>query len=86
MTAKKLQQIISQGEGLKIEFKKAKNKLPNNLFETVCAFLNKSGGEIILGVDDEKNVEGINENIVEQLAKEIANLSNNQQKLFPTFY
>jgi len=86
LTAKKLQQIISQGEGLKIEFKKAKNKLPNNLFETVCAFLNKSGGEIILGVDDEKNVEGINENIVEQLAKEIANLSNNQQKLFPTFY
>ncbi|MCK5775354.1 MAG: ATP-binding protein, partial [Bacteroidales bacterium] len=39
----------------RVEFKKAKNKLPSNLFETICAFLNKSGGEIILGVDDNKN-------------------------------
>jgi len=85
MTQKKLQYIISNGEGLKIEFKKAKNKLPSNLFETVCAFLNKSGGEIILGVGDDKSILGIDENLVEQLAKEIANLSNNQQKLFPAF-
>ncbi len=85
MIPKKLQNIISQGEGLKIEFKKAKNKLPINLFETVCAFLNKSGGEIILGVDDDKNIIGVDNNSVEQLSKEIANLSNNAQKLFPTF-
>ena len=32
-----------------------------------------------------KKIEGIDENSVGQLAKEIANLSNNQQKLFPTF-
>ena len=49
MTPKKLQNIISQGEGLKVEFKNANNKLPNNLFESVCAFLNKSG------VDDMKS-------------------------------
>ena len=81
----KLQNIISQGEGLTIEFKKAKNRLPNNLFETVCAFLNKTGGEIILGVDDDKTIVGVDEKVVEQLAKEIANLSNNPQKLFPSF-
>jgi len=85
MNTEELLHIIKQGEGLKIEFKKAKNKLPKNLFETVCAFLNRSGGKIILGVDDDKNILGIDENSVEQLAKEIANLSNNAQKLFPTF-
>ena len=81
----KIQDIISKGEGLRVEFKKAKNKLPSNLFETICAFLNKSGGEIILGVDDNKNIEGVDENVIEQLTKEIANLSNNPQKLFPSF-
>ena len=81
----KLQDIISQGEGLTIEFKKAKNRLPNNLFETVCAFLNKTGGEIILGVDDDKTIVGVDDKVVEQLAKEIANMSNNPQKLFPSF-
>ena len=85
MDSKKIQNIISKGEGLRIEFKKAKNKLPNNLFETVCAFLNKNGGEILLGIDDNKNIEGINEKIAEQLVKEIANLSSNPQKLFPSF-
>ena len=85
MIEKKLHKIILQGEGLTVEFKKARSKLPTNLFETVCAFLNKSGGEIILGVDDNKNIDGINKNTVEQLAKEIANLSNNPQKLFPSF-
>lgn len=85
MTSEKLKNIISQGEGLKIEFKKATNKLLGNLFETICAFLNKCGGEIILGVDDAKNILGVNEQLVEQLAKEISNLSNNPQKLFPTF-
>jgi len=54
MTEKKINKIISQGEGLTIEFKKATNDLPTNLFETVCAFLNKQGGEIILGISDDK--------------------------------
>ncbi len=85
MTPKKIKHIIAQGEGLTIEFKKAKNKLPNTLFETICAFLNRSGGEILLGVHDNKTIEGINENSVEQLTKEISNLSNNPQKLFPSF-
>jgi predicted HTH transcriptional regulator len=85
MNTKQLQNIISQGEGLTVEFKKAKNQLPNNLFETVCAFLNRSGGEILLGVHDDRTIEGINENVIEQLTKEIANLSNNPQKLFPSF-
>ena len=33
---------ISEGEGLTTEFKTAKEYLPDNLFETVCAFLNRN--------------------------------------------
>ena len=51
-----IKNILRIGEGLIIEFKKAFKELPRNLFETVCAFLNRQGGTILLGVLDEGNV------------------------------
>jgi ATP-dependent DNA helicase RecG len=81
-----IQQIIEQGEGLTIEFKRAKDQLPANLFETVCAFLNRSGGNILLGVNDDKTIEGVNPAKAETFCKNIANLSNNPQKLFPWLF
>jgi ATP-dependent DNA helicase RecG len=38
MTENDINKIISQGEGVSIEFKKAKESIPANLFETICAF------------------------------------------------
>ena len=81
----KIKKLLSQGEGISVEFKKAENQLPKNLFETVCAFLNRNGGEILLGVDDKNNVIGIDNNNADIFCKQIANLSNNPQKLFPSF-
>ena len=82
---KKIQHLIDQGEGLTIEFKRATAQLPSNLFETVCAFLNRAGGNILLGVNDDKTIEGINPDKAEAICKNFVNLSNNPQKLFPTF-
>jgi len=58
MTQEQVENIIKQGENLTIEFKKAANGLPKSMFETMCAFLNKSGGYILLGVNDDKSIEG----------------------------
>ena len=80
-----IQHIIEQGEGINIEFKKAINALPETLFETVCAFLNRNGGYVLLGVADNKKIIGVEKNIAETLCKQVANLSNNPQKLFPSF-
>jgi len=80
-----IQQLIQQGESISVEFKKARNYLPETLFETICAFLNRSGGAILLGVNDDKTVEGVAPSSVEAFCKNIANLSNNPQKLFPSF-
>ena len=85
MNKVKIQNIILKGEGISIEFKTAYKNLPNNLFETICAFLNRNGGKIILGVSDNKEVLGVDENKIEELSMQIANLSNNPQKLFPSF-
>ena len=85
MNNKKLKNIINKGEGLNVEFKKASKQLPESLFETVCAFLNRSGGTILLGVDDTGNILGVENKSTDILCKQIANLSNNPQKLFPSF-
>ena len=76
--------ILKNGEKIDVELKTAKNKLPSTLFETVCAFLNRSGGHIFLGVDDSKKIVGINPDKVADLRKDFASLCNNPQKIFPT--
>ncbi len=80
-----IRQLLQQGEGISVEFKKAENKLPETLFETICAFLNRNGGIVLLGVADDKTVEGIKPDIADGLVKNLANLSNNPQKLSPSF-
>src|SRR5574344_1990775 len=80
-----INKLLNEGEGISVEFKKAYSELPSNFFETVCAFLNRNGGSIILGVSDDRIIEGVNPNTVDSVCKNIANLSNNPQKLFPSF-
>jgi len=55
----KIIDIISKGEGIKVEFKESKNKLNKDVYDTVCAFLNRSGGEIFLGVKDNGEILGV---------------------------
>lgn len=85
MSAARVRQFLQKREGLRLEFKEAVSELPANLFETICAFLNRAGGDIPLGVADNGTVLGVNEVRAVQLLKEIANLSNNPQKLDPPF-
>ena len=77
--------ILKKGEGLTIEFKKASKELPGNLFETICAFLNRQGGTILLGVDDSGKLIGLDKNKADQLCRNLVNLSNNSEKLDPVF-
>ena len=77
--------IITHGEGLTVEFKTAKTELPGNLFETICAFLNHGGGTILLGVADNKTVVGVDPHKADTYCKDITSLSNNPQKLSPSF-
>ncbi len=80
-----IKELIQQGEGISVEFKRCSRKLPDSFFETVCAFLNRNGGTVLLGVSDDKKIEGVPTDIIEDICKSIANLSNNPQKLYPTF-
>jgi ATP-dependent DNA helicase RecG len=86
MTKQELNNIIHAGEGLTTEFKTCSEKLPKSLFESICAFLNTKGGMVFLGVNDNGEVLGIEKSLLTRFKKEIANNSNNPQKLSPTIY
>jgi ATP-dependent DNA helicase RecG len=83
MTIEQIQEDIAQGEGLHCEFKEAGSQLPRSLFETVCAFLNTDGGTIFLGVKDNGTITGVDPTAMEQMKVDLANLSNNPQKIDP---
>ena len=78
--------IIKASESITTEFKEATNKLPKNLFEIVCAFLNRNGGNIFLGVSDNGKIVGVNETTIINMKKDFVNLCNNSQKIDPTIY
>lgn len=85
MTTESVQMLLQQGEGVTVEYKQARHALPRNVFESVCAFLNRQGGYLILGVDDNGRPLGIDEAAADQLQRDFVTLSNNPTKLQPPF-
>ncbi len=55
-----IETIIQTGEGYNAEFKLKVPSKVKELAEEVCAFANAAGGVILLGVDDNNIVQGIN--------------------------
>lgn len=69
-----------------VEFKQSHKKLNKDVFESVCAFLNRNGGHLFLGVEDKGNVIGIASEAIDKVKKDFVTSMNNSQKISPTFY
>ena len=61
MTQEELERLIKTGENLRLEFKRCGKGFEKDTYETVCAFSNRFGGDILCGVLDNGDVEGIPE-------------------------
>lgn len=85
MTPQQLQPILQQGEGISVEFKTARSELNRNVFETICAFLNRLGGSLVLGVADDGTPVGVDTEQVSKLNADLITQSANPQKLNPPF-
>ncbi len=46
------------GETVAVEFKRCGGNIEGDVYETVCSFSNRFGGDIFLGVNDDGTVEG----------------------------
>lgn len=79
-------QLLEKGESIDVEFKECKINVNRSVYETICAFLNRHGGTILLGVQDSGKLQGIQPESLEKIKKELITTTNNPQKLYPPAY
>lgn len=86
MTVEDINKDIEKAEGLKIEFKAAKDSVPASFYDTVSSFSNTDGGTIYLGITDDGIVEGINPASEVKLKKDIITALNSVDCINPPVY
>lgn len=84
----RLQEIISEGERVTLECKKAQRSVPNSLWDTYSAFANTYGGTILLGVYENmtennpaKRFEIIGVEDADKIRKDLWNTINSREKV-----
>ena len=83
MTEEIALQKIQLGEGVTQEFKRCGGSIEKDVLETVCSFLNRFGGDIFLGVNDDGSIEGVSEKAAPQLIRNLNNLLNDEKLFSP---
>lgn len=78
--------MIRCGENDQIEYKEAANSLPKSLFDTVCSFSNRAGGDIFLGVHDCGVIFGVDSSATAKLITDFGTLAHNKDKISPPSY
>lgn len=86
LDAQNILKQVEQGEGLALEFKTCRTALNRDVYESVCAFLNRHGGTVLLGVRDSGEVQGVDPDAVESIRKDFVSAINNPQKNTPPTY
>ena len=86
MIAEDIKRLIENGESINIEFKESKETLSKSIYETVCAFNNRIGGHIILGVNDHKEIVGVNPSTVGRQIIDFVTTINNPEKMHPPLH
>lgn len=78
--------LTLEGEGTQIEYKTCTEEISESLYESVCSFLNHTGGQILVGVQNDGTVIGVNPDKAEKLKADIINCINNPELFLPCPY
>ena len=57
-----------------------------SVYETICAFLNRNGGDILLGVEDDGTIVVVNESAIDNQIKNFINVLNNIEIFNPVIF
>ena len=78
---------IETGEKIDVEFKKAERALNKDVYETVCSFNNRIGGDLFLGIEDKtKKIIGVDPTCIDKILKDFTTSINNPLKIYPPMY
>ncbi len=80
----RIKNLLNQKEKSDLEFKRATFQVPNDVYQTVCAFLNTDGGEILLGVNNDGVIEGVIESEVDKMKSDFITTLNGGTKIAPS--
>ena len=86
MTAEQVKSLIPIGENLHLEFKRCGNGIEKDVYESVCAFSNRYGGDILCGVLDDGTINGVSEKAAPEMVKNFVNVISNPALFSPILY
>lgn len=86
MTKEEIKKLIACGEKIDVELKESRNTLNKDIYDTVASFNNRTGGHIILGVNDKREIVGVNPAKVDKMIKDFTTAINNPKKIYPPLY
>ena len=86
MTQEMFEKILSIGETVAVEFKRCGNGIEHDTYETVCSFLNRFGGDIFLGVEDDRTVVGVPKKAAPDMVRNFISVTSNSGVFQPTVY
>ena len=86
MDKERLKTVLAVGETIAVEFKRCRSGISPDTFETVCSFLNRYGGDIFLGVEDNGEVSGVPKKSACDVIKNFIKMVNNPEVISPAVY
>lgn len=86
MGEKELLELIGKGECHITEFKKSTTDITKDVYESICAFSNRDGGHVFLGIKDNGEILGIDPNCIEKMKKNFITAINNANKMYPPLF
>lgn len=86
MDKHKFESILKIGETIAVEFKRCGNGIENDVYESVCSFLNRFGGDIFMGVLNDGTVRGVPEEAAGDMIKNFIKVISNSTMFTPTIY
>ncbi|MCM1540524.1 MAG: putative DNA binding domain-containing protein [Blautia sp.] len=86
MNQRTLESVLRVGESVAVEFKRCGSGIEHDVYESVCSFLNRFGGDIFLGVLDDGTVLGIPEKAAPDMIRNFISVISNPGVFSPTVY
>ncbi len=86
MTEEQFKALTQVGEDTQVEYKTCAEEISDSLYESICSFLNHSGGHILVGVQNDGKIVGVNPDKAETLKSNIITCIKNKELFLPCPY